>query len=87
MPHAVGTYKRGPYENSFEIKATDPLVVALFRTAKNRGLTDISLAKRSGWSQSLVCQVRLGKRLPGLRSLRDLGEAVGMKLTWSTISD
>lgn len=62
------------------VDAKDPIVRALFRKVKLRGITDDELGAVSGYEGSQIGKWRRGDCAPRLAALHDIAQAVGSKI-------
>lgn len=61
-------------------KMAQPVVQAVFRHAKNAGLTDVALAKLSGYSLETLWGIRQANRGTRLQTICDIAEALGLEI-------
>lgn len=68
-----------------EIRAVDPLVRSVFSTIAASGISDMEIAKRSGYSVETLWSLRTGVRGSKLRTVQDFLQTVGARL--AVVSD
>jgi transcriptional regulator with XRE-family HTH domain len=66
-----------PYK---QLLAKDPVIRAIFLRARELDITEYRLAKISGYSRATIQYLRLGKREGSWPGIRNLAEALGLRI-------